>query len=154
MIRRPPRSTLFPYTTLFRSGIRPKEWLTFFGEVQDSRIFFNHHIANANPFEDSWILWQSYVHVGSSTSGWVDALAGRQVLLFGDERVIGPSNWLNVGRTFDVARVDIHHPGYEVAVFASSVVPGSNTYLHRAIPGNNFSGIYGSFQNIIPRATF
>src|SRR2546430_9341149 len=24
MIRRPPRSTLFPYTTLFRSGIQPK----------------------------------------------------------------------------------------------------------------------------------
>src|SRR5438094_4870071 len=23
MIRRPPRSTLFPYTTLFRSGVRP-----------------------------------------------------------------------------------------------------------------------------------
>src|SRR3712207_6958944 len=25
MIRRPPRSTLFPYTTLFRSGLRPPE---------------------------------------------------------------------------------------------------------------------------------
>src|SRR5581483_12335460 len=25
MIRRPPRSTLFPYTTLFRSGLRPRE---------------------------------------------------------------------------------------------------------------------------------
>src|SRR3712207_7520650 len=24
MIRRPPRSTLFPYTTLFRSGLRPE----------------------------------------------------------------------------------------------------------------------------------
>src|SRR5690554_7260701 len=24
MIRRPPRSTLFPYTTLFRSGVKPK----------------------------------------------------------------------------------------------------------------------------------
>src|SRR2546427_7333330 len=24
MIRRPPRSTLFPYTTLFRSGIQPR----------------------------------------------------------------------------------------------------------------------------------
>src|SRR2546430_10161048 len=24
MIRRPPRSTLFPYTTLFRSGLRPR----------------------------------------------------------------------------------------------------------------------------------
>src|SRR3712207_8244001 len=25
MIRRPPRSTLFPYTTLFRSDVQPKE---------------------------------------------------------------------------------------------------------------------------------
>jgi hypothetical protein len=135
-------------------AIQPKDWLKFYGEVQDSRIFFNHHIPNANPFEDSWTLWQGYVQVGSSTSGWVDALAGRQVLLFGDERVIGPSNWTNVGRTFDVARVDIHHPGYEVAVFGSSVVPGSNSFLHRAIPGKNLYGVYASFQNIIPRVTF
>lgn len=135
-------------------AIRPKEWLKFYGEVQDSRIFFNHHIPNANPFEDSWTLWQGYVQVGSSTSGWVDALAGRQVLRFGDERVIGPSDWLNVGRTFDVARVDLHHPGYDVAVFGSSVVPGSNTFLHRAIPGNNFYGIYASLQNMIPQAKF
>jgi hypothetical protein len=135
-------------------AIEPKDWLKFYGEVQDSRIFFNQHIANANPFEDSWTLWQGYAQVGSSTAGWVDALAGRQALAFGDERVIGPSNWLNVGRTFDVARIDVHHPGYQVAVFASSVVPGSNTYLHRAIPGNNFYGIYGSLTNIIPRATF
>ena len=134
--------------------IQPKDWLKFYGEVQDSRIFFNHHIPNANPFEDSWTLWQGYAQVGSSTSGWVDVLAGRQVLLFGDERVIGPSNWLNVGRTFDVARVDLHHPEYQVAIFGSSVVPGSNTFLHRAIPGNNFYGVYGSFKNIIPRAAF
>src|SRR3712207_9007299 len=26
MIRRPPRSTLFPYTTLFRSRARPRRW--------------------------------------------------------------------------------------------------------------------------------
>src|SRR5258705_5311749 len=26
MIRRPPRSTLFPYTTLFRSGHNPQRW--------------------------------------------------------------------------------------------------------------------------------
>src|SRR5690348_18220587 len=26
MIRRPPRSTLFPYTTLFRSGAAPAQW--------------------------------------------------------------------------------------------------------------------------------
>jgi hypothetical protein len=135
-------------------AIQPKQWLQFQGEVQDARNFFNHHIANANPFEDSWTLWQAYAQVGSSTAGWVDALAGRQVFIFGDERVIGPSNWTNVGRTFNVARVDLHPPGYEVSVFASSVVPGDNTDLHNAIPGNNLYGVYGSFHNIIPQATF
>src|SRR4029078_13737950 len=28
MIRRPPRSTLFPYTTLFRSGLAPGHWFS------------------------------------------------------------------------------------------------------------------------------
>jgi hypothetical protein len=135
-------------------GIKPKEWLLLYGEVQDARIFFNHHIANANPYEDKWTLWQAYPQLGSSETGWIDALAGRQVLRFGDERVIGPSNWLNVGRTFNVARVDIHHPGFLVSVFASSVVPGENTDLHNALPGNNMYGVYGSLQNIVPKADF
>jgi hypothetical protein len=104
-----------------------KEWLLSYGEVQAARIFFNHHIPNANPYEDKWTLWQAYSQVGSSETGWLDILAGRQALRFGDERVIGPSEWLNVGRTFNVARVDLHHPGYEVSVFASSVVPGDNS---------------------------
>ena len=108
-------------------AIQPKDWLLFYGEVQDARIFFNHHIANANPYEDKWTLWQAYSQVGSSEAGWVDALAGREALRFGDERVIGPSEWLNVGRTFNVARIDLHHPGYKVSVFASSVVPGDSS---------------------------
>src|ERR1039457_460500 len=33
MIRRPPRSTLFPYTTLFRSGSKEKLWFALPGEV-------------------------------------------------------------------------------------------------------------------------
>ncbi|HVI07457.1 MAG TPA: alginate export family protein [Candidatus Binatia bacterium] len=134
--------------------IQPTDWLGFRGEVQDSQIFFNHHIANANPYEDKWTLWEAYPQVGNSETGWVDALAGRQVLRFGDERVIGPSEWLNVGRTFNTARFDIHHPGYKLSIFASSVVPGDSSDLHAALPGNNFYGVYGSMQNVIPRADF
>src|SRR3712207_7959822 len=45
MIRRPPRSTLFPYTTLFRSGVtgrvlppkRPELWATAAGELLGDR---------------------------------------------------------------------------------------------------------------------
>src|SRR5689334_23843252 len=36
MIRRPPRSTLFPYTTLFRSGIVPEKSLRESGFNADS----------------------------------------------------------------------------------------------------------------------
>src|SRR6266566_3283739 len=114
--------------------IQPKDWLLFYGEVQDARIFFNHHIPNANPYEDSWTLWEGYAQVGSSTEGWVDVEAGRQILVFGNERVIGPSNWLNVGRTFNVARVDLHHSDYKVSVFAASVVPSDGVDLHNALP--------------------
>ncbi len=135
-------------------GIQPKEWLLFYGEVQDARIFFDHHTPNANPYENKWTLWQAYSQVGSSEAGWVDVLGGREVLRFGDERVIGPSEWLNVGRTFNVARIDLHHPGYKVSVFASSVVPGDNSDIHNALPGNNLYGVYGAFQNIVPKADF
>src|SRR2546426_8544240 len=34
MIRRPPRSTLFPYTTLFRSGREADAWIPHFPQEQ------------------------------------------------------------------------------------------------------------------------
>lgn len=137
-----------------RVEIVPTSWLLLESEVQDARVFFNHHVPSGNPNEDTFTLWEGYAQVGNSNSGWADALAGRQALRFGDERVIGPSNWLNVGRTFNVARVDLHHPGYKISLFASSVLPGDNNELHSVVPGNNLYGIYSSFENLVPDATF
>src|SRR3712207_7608757 len=57
MIRRPPRSTLFPYTTLFRSGIdafgssfprtATSTSLTF--KASSTRIFLSYFKASSNP---------------------------------------------------------------------------------------------------------
>ena len=56
MIRRPPRSTLFPYTTLFRSGeldptdeTKPGRGLRKFGEVRYHRYLVS---ENASKFHD------------------------------------------------------------------------------------------------------
>src|SRR3712207_9517459 len=52
MIRRPPRSTLFPYTTLFRSGgkniknINPDRLLTLVGAVFQENILLSDTIFN------------------------------------------------------------------------------------------------------------
>src|SRR2546430_11119553 len=43
MIRRPPRSTLFPYTTLFRSPINK-----FHHQVRGLRGFLNSHVVQSN----------------------------------------------------------------------------------------------------------
>src|SRR5258708_16615786 len=58
MIRRPPRSTLFPYTTLFRSGGNdsPPADIAFYalsraeaGEAFAKRVFEVAHAAHASP---------------------------------------------------------------------------------------------------------
>src|SRR3712207_7231695 len=46
MIRRPPRSTLFPYTTLFRSGVLGYGDLwTWVGQDADSRLVLSWHVG-------------------------------------------------------------------------------------------------------------
>jgi hypothetical protein len=137
----------------FNVTIQPIKWLTFFGETQDSRVFFNQHVPDAVPYQNTWDIRQAYVEIGSSKEGWADVIVGRQVLAFGDERVIGPSDWLNMGRTFDAARLDLHRTGYRVSLFASSVIVGVDGAMDHHLQGNNLYGVYGSFTNAIPRAT-
>src|SRR3712207_7506843 len=48
MIRRPPRSTLFPYTTLFRSVVEPSPYLNPFEASQA----FLHLLENHVPFDE------------------------------------------------------------------------------------------------------
>ena len=137
----------------FDVTIQPTQWLTFFGETQDSRVFFNQHVPDAVPYQNTWDIRQAYVQIGSVKEGWADVIVGRQVFAFGDERVIGPSDWLNMGRTFDAARLDLHQPGYKVSLFASSVIIGVDGAMDHHLQSNNLYGVYGSFQNAIPKGT-
>ena len=134
-------------------SIRPSSWLEFAAETQDARAFFNHHVANTPPYQNMWDIRQAYVELGSSKEGWVDAIGDVRLFSFGDERVIGPSNWLNQGRTFDAVRVDLHHPGFEVALFASSVVIARDGVVDHHNQGNDLHGVYGSIHSLIPKTT-
>jgi len=72
---------------------------------------------------------------------------------FGDERVIGPSDWQNMGRTFDTLRVDLQHPGVNVSSFAASVVYAIDGQIDHHTEGNNIYGIYSSFTRLLRSAT-
>ena len=134
--------------TQLRIGIyiQPTKWLEFVGVTQDSRVFFNHHVATGSPYQNIWDVREAYLKLGSSTDGWFDVVAGRQMFSFGDERVIGPSDWLNMGRTFDTVRLDLHHPGVNVSIFAASVINAIDGQIDHHIEGNNLYGIYTGFS--------
>src|SRR3712207_7179011 len=50
MIRRPPRSTLFPYTTLFRSWCPTKECFDMFPMANGDDFDWDNPVHRANPF--------------------------------------------------------------------------------------------------------
>src|SRR2546430_10455149 len=54
MIRRPPRSTLFPYTTLFRSAICWRSTALRATRATDGKA--NHHSQLANELTTSWTV--------------------------------------------------------------------------------------------------
>ena len=133
--------------------VKPTRWFSLFGETQDSRIFFNEHLPSGLPYRNTWDIRQAYAEFGSSTEGWVDVIAGRQVLGFGVQRLIGPSDWSNTGRTFDAVRIDLHQPGYKISLFASSLVIGRDGVIDHHAQGNNLHGIYSTFSHLVPHAT-
>jgi hypothetical protein len=132
--------------------IQPTKWLEFVAVTQDARVFFNHHVGTIPPYQNIWDIREAYAQIGSSTEGWIDLVAGRQIFSFGDERVIGPSDWNNQGRTFDTVRVDLHHPGIKISIFASSVILARDGVIDHHLEGNNLYGIYSSFTHVIPHA--
>jgi hypothetical protein len=133
--------------------IQPTNWVKLAIVTQDSRVFFNHHVGTLPPYQNIWDIREAYAQIGSSTEGWIDALGGREILSFGDERVLGPSDWLNQGRTFDTARVDLHPPGVKISIFAASVVIARDGVVDHHLEGNNLYGIYTGFSRIIPHAS-
>src|SRR2546430_12927133 len=53
MIRRPPRSTLFPYTTLFRSGLLGRVGCYYhdIGKVKNPQYFVENQARGSNPHD-------------------------------------------------------------------------------------------------------
>jgi hypothetical protein len=133
--------------------IQPTHWLQFVGETQDSRIFGNQNVPSAPPYQNTWDIRQAYVQLGSAADGWFDMVGGREVLSLGEERLIGPSNWLNMGRTFDLVRLNLHHSWFRLSLFASSVIVARDGVISHHIEGNDLHGAYASLSRVIPRAT-
>jgi len=132
--------------------IQPTAWLRFNVQAQDSRVFGKNQTPAAPPFQNTFDLRMAYVEIGDSEKKTVGLRVGRQELAFGEQRLIGHLNWTNTARTFDAVRATFRHGNYRLDAFASSVVnPRDGEWDHHA-QGNNFHGLYGGIDKLIPNA--
>ena len=133
--------------------VRPTRWMRFVLEGQDARIYFNRSVPNASPFANPMDLRLGYLQFGDSDQSLLSLRAGRQDLNFGEQRLLGNFNWINVGRSFDAVRATLKYDRYRLDVFAASVVVPTPTGFDRPQTGNNLHGLYGGIEKLPGGAT-
>ena len=125
--------------TRVRGGltVRPTEWLTGYLQFQDAH-------APGLPLRDvsaiqrdAFDLRQGYLdfHVKPA-----QLIAGRQELKFGDERVVGVSDWINIPHVFDGFHLGVGSDRNKIDLFSTSIVAVHPTSLDKHGAGLTFHG--------------
>ena len=132
--------------------VTPSKQLSFQAQVQDARVAKKTVGPTGAPFKAPIDLRLGFADVGSST-GPVTVRAGRQELVYGEQRLIGHVSWLNAARTFDGVKATFRTKAFSADVFAASVVRILDGEFDKSGNGNRFAGVYGSTAKLIPGAT-
>lgn len=128
--------------TRLNVDVRPHALLRLSAQGQDARA-----PGMTNPsgvFRDPFDLRQAYVRVGRDEGGPVAVTVGRQLLVYADQRLIGPLDWTNTARAFDAAKLELRTRWLDLDVFASSVVVNDPTERPNESDFDfGFHGVYG-----------
>lgn len=127
-------------------------WLRFFAEGQDVREFFADRPNELGQMgaegDDTFDLRQGYVVMGDPKH--LSLQVGRQLLVYGDKRLISSGEWGNASRTFDAVRAHYEQGDWWLDAFTSSVVKlndgefNQSTWLDGEDNDQYFSGLYFS----------
>lgn len=142
------------FRTRVNIGLTPSPWVQFYFQGQDSRVAGMDAGRPLAIFKDPFDVRQAYVRFGKA-GGPAQLTIGRQLLLYGGQRLLGPLDWTNTSRNWDAVKLGLGNANAKVDLFASSVViidPGRRTNQPRR--GFNIHGAYGSIKNVVPHATF
>ena len=92
--------------TRFGARVDPTAGLSLVLQLQDSRVLGTETNSRVASTVDQFDLHQGYLQLAGAWKQSDLALrAGRQEVVFGNERLVGAANWTNTGRTFDGARL-------------------------------------------------
>lgn len=115
--------------------IKPAPWITFYAQGQDVR-----EIDSKRPNvigqlgaegDDTFDLLEGWMMLGQASEG-LSFKVGRQKLSYGDQRLVGPLEWLNPSRTFDAAKLRFADQSWSLDLFTASVVPFEDNVFNRS----------------------
>jgi hypothetical protein len=137
------------FRTRFHAGYSPTDWLTLFGEGQSSSSTGDQR--DPNPQTDGPAdLRQGYIRIGGAKEFPLSLKLGRQELAYGDERLIGVSDWDNIGRVFDAVKLRYQDSLCWVDAFTSRLVIPNDNSFNQPNWYDVFSGVYGSTRSLVP----
>lgn len=135
---------------------KPTPWLKFYAQGQDAREFDSDRPNVIGQIgaegDDTFDLLEGWIEIGDPKTG-LSFRGGRQKLSYGDQRLVGPLEWLNPSRTFDALKLKYSGKTYTFDLFTSSVVPFVDSEFNQSDFTNSdsirdqiFSGAYLATQ--------
>jgi hypothetical protein len=135
----------FMFRTKVHAGWTPIKWFTAYVEGRDAHIVSD---VRAAPENDSFDLHQAYFRIGDPKRFPLSLKAGRQELIYGDQRYIGNSDWSNFGRSFDSMKLRYENDFFGLDAFAGRLVLAQNGGFNNANHSDWFSGLYASTRRL------
>ncbi|WP_263382445.1 alginate export family protein [Granulicella arctica] len=129
--------------------VRPTHWMSGYLQFQDLHALGLPLRDVASNMRDTFDLRQGYLEVHAKR---LDVKAGRQELRFGDERVIGISDWTNTSRTWDGFDLRVGDKN-KIDLFSTSVVAIHPTSLNKHGAGLTFHGAVANLNSVLPKTS-
>lgn len=106
--------------TRLRADAAVNEYVSAVVEVQDARVYGDKK-STLNSGSPAFDLRQGYVEVREFICPRLTVRLGRQVLAYGNERLLGPIDWNNFSQSFDAALVRIKESDLSLDLFGAAV---------------------------------
>lgn len=142
----------------FRLGlaVKPVSWLKLYAQTQDAREGFSDrsNIPGVRGAEgdDVFDLRQLSILLGDPKTFPVTLTLGRQLLNYGDSRLVADSKWGNFGRSFDAAKIRYEQTEFWIDAFISRPVQIKRHEFDDSDAADNFGGVYFS-TTLVPKQT-
>ena len=133
--------------------VTPSKQLSFQAQVQDARVAKKTVGPDWSPVQGADRPANGVSRTWRSSTGPMTIRAGRQELVYGEQRLVGHVSWLNAARTFDGVKATFRTKAFAADVFATSVVRILDGEFDKSGNGNRFAGVYGTTAKLIPLAT-